>query len=613
MYRELGVRRGRGALRTWGISVLVVTFGGLLSPARAEASSFQGTDRLNDPRVGLAPGWRNAAEASSNISVRSHRDLPPGFFDPEGPGNRAYSNTDLAFRGDYVFVGNYNGFNVYNISDPESPELQVSVICPGGQGDLSVYGNLLFMSVEETRSRLDCGAPVTQVEEAEIDPARFRGVRIFDLSDINNPVQVAAIQTCRGSHTHTIVRDPDDDDRVYLYVSGTGAVRSGGELAGCVEARTPYEADTSFWRISVVEVPTDAPEDARVISEPRVFTDSETGSIAGLWQGGDHGPGTQESRQTTSCHDITAYPQIGLAAGACQGNGVLFDIRDVANPVRIAAVTDPNFAYWHSATFNNDGTKVIFTDEWGGGTAPRCLETDPPTWGANAVFDLIDEELHFASYYKLSAPQTELENCVAHNGSLVPVPGRDIKVQAWYQGGLSVFDFTDSENPFEIAYFDRGPIDDAELYLAGYWSTYWYNGYIYGSEIGRGLDVFELTPSEHLTQSEIDAANLVRYETFNVQEQPRVFWPASFVVARAYLDQIARANALTEERIAGVSAQLAAAEGMSGGADRRGALAEIATQLWEDARLSAEEMERAREDRIRRLAGALLDLAGAER
>ena len=600
-------------MRTWGITVLVVTFGGLPGPARAEAPSLQGTDRLNDPRVGLAPGWRNAAEASSNISLRSHRDLPPGFFDPEGPGNRAYLNTDLAFRGDYAFVGNYNGFNVYNISDPESPELQVSVICPGGQGDLSVYGNLLFMSVEETRSRLDCGTPVTQVEETEIDPARFRGVRIFDLSDINNPVQVAAIQTCRGSHTHTIVRDPDDDDRVYLYVSGTGAVRSGGELAGCVEARTPYEADTSFWRISVVEVPTDAPEDARVISEPRVFTDLETGSIAGLWQGGDHGPGTQESRQTTSCHDITAYPQIGLAAGACQGNGVLFDIRDAANPVRIAAVTDPNFAYWHSATFNNDGTKVIFTDEWGGGTAPRCLETDPPTWGANAVFDLIDDELHFASYYKLSAPQTELENCVAHNGSLVPVPGRDIKVQAWYQGGLSVFDFTDSENPFEIAYFDRGPIDDAELYLAGYWSTYWYNGYIYGSEIGRGLDVFELTPSEHLSQSEIDAANLVRYETFNVQEQPRVIWPASFVVARAYLDQIARANALTEERIAGVSVQLAAAEGMSGGADRRVALAEIATQLWEDARLSAEEMERAHEDRIRRLAGAVLDLAGAER
>jgi hypothetical protein len=545
--------------------------------------------------------------------MRSHRDLPPGFFDPEGPGNRAYSNTDLAFRGDYAFVGNYNGFNVYNISDPENPELQVSVVCPGGQGDLSVYGQLIFMSVEETRSRLDCGAPVSREEEPEVDSERFRGVRIFDVSNMRNPVQVAAVQTCRGSHTHTIVSDPTDDQKVYLYVSGTGAVRSGEELDGCLDVPSPDEPDTSFWRISVIEVPLNTPEDARIVSEPRVFTNPETGSIAGLWDGGDHGPDTQESSQTTSCHDITAYPQIGLAAGACQGNGVLFDIRDPANPVRIAEVTDPNFAYWHSATFNNDGTKVIFTDEWGGGSAPRCLETDPTTWGANAIFDLIDEELNFASYYKLPAPQTEIENCVAHNGSLVPVPGRDIKVQAWYQGGLSVFDFTDSDHPFEIAYFDRGPVDDTELLLAGYWSTYWYNGYIYGSEIGRGLDVFQLTPSEHLSQNEIDAANLVRYETFNAQEQPHVSWPASFVVARAYLDQIRRANALTEERIAGLSDQITDAEEMAGGSGRRATLAEIATQLWDEARRSATMAQGETDNRILALAGAMLDLAAAER
>jgi hypothetical protein len=601
----------RWASRRWrSVGTLVLLMSGLLAGARAGA---EGTQDPNDPRVGLAPGWRDAGEASSNITMRSHRDLPPGFFDPEGPGNRAYSNTDLAFRGDYAFVGNYNGFNVYNIRDPENPELQVSVVCPGGQGDLSVYGQLVFMSVEETRSRLDCGAPVSREEVPGVDPARFRGVRIFDVSDIRNPVQVAAVQTCRGSHTHTIVSDPNNDQRVYLYVSGTGAVRSGVELDGCLDIPSPDEPDTSFWRISVVEVPLDAPENARIVSEPRVFTNPETGSIAGLWDGGDHGPDTQESSQTTSCHDITAYPQIGLAAGACQGNGVLFDIRDPANPVRIAEVTDPNFAYWHSATFNNDGTKVIFTDEWGGGSAPRCLETDPPTWGANAVFDLIDEELHFASYYKLPAPQTELENCVAHNGSLVPVPGRDIKVQAWYQGGLSVFDFTDSDDPFEIAYFDRGPIDDTELRLAGYWSTYWYNGYIYGSEIGRGLDVFQLTPSEHLSQNEIDAANLVRYETFNVQEQPRVSWPASFAVARAYLDQIRRTSAVTEERIAELSAQIADAEEMVGGSSRRATLAEIATQLWADAGSLAGPAGGETENRIRALAGAMLDLAAVER
>ncbi len=596
-----------------GIGALVLSTGFGAAPSFAVAQNTPVAPGQTDPRVGLAAGWQDAEEAASNISLLSHRDRPPGFFDPEVPGNIVYANTDMAFRGDYAFVGNFNGFNIYNVSEPESPELQVSIVCPGGQGDLSVYGNLLLMSVQETRSRIDCGLSTPEEAAAEVDPERFRGLRIFDISDIQNPVQVAAVQSCRGSHTHTIVRDPDDTENLYVYVSGTNEVRSGAELEGCLDLQSPDEPDTSFWRISVIQVPLGAPENARIVSEPRVFANPETASIAGLWQGGDHGLGTQETSQTTSCHDITAYPEIGLAAGACQGNGVLLDISDPVNPVRIAEVTDPNFAYWHSATFNNDGTKVIFTDEWGGGTEARCLASDSMTWGADAVFDVVGTYLRFASYYKIPAPQSELENCVAHNGSLIPVPGRDIKVQAWYQGGLSVFDFTDSDDPYEIAYFDRGPIHTSELHLAGYWSTYWYNGYIYGSEIGRGLDVFELTPSEHLTQNEIDAANLVQSETFNAQEQPRMRWPADFVVARAYLDQVIRVDGLVNERVARISAELDAAEDMNDGPNKRAALAEIATQLWDEAQHIATRQRPGDEMRVRALAGAVLNLAAAQR
>ncbi len=603
---------GGGPWRRAGAAVSLLSSGVLALPLAGVAQNAASGGPAPDPRVGLAPGWTDAGEAALNISLVSHRDRPPGFFDPENPGNIRYANTDIAFRGEYAFVGSFHGFNAYNIADPVNPELATSVVCPGGQGDLSVYGDLLFMSVEETRSRLDCGAPSPGEVEADVDPERFRGIRIFDISDMATPRQVAAVQTCRGSHTHTIVRDPGDSENVYVFVSGTGSVRSGGELEGCLDIPSPEEPETSFWRISVVQVPLGAPEEARVVSEPRVFADPETGSIAGLWQGGDHGPGTQETGRTTSCHDITAFPEIGLAAGACQGNGVLFDIEDPANPVRIAEVVDPNFAYWHSATFNNDGSKVIFTDEWGGGRAPRCLASDPPAWGADAVFDIVGRELRFRSYYKLPAPQTELENCVAHNGSLIPVPGRDIKVQAWYQGGLSVFDFTDSEDPYEIAYFDRGPIHETEPHLAGYWSTYWYNGHVYGSAIGRGLDVFELLPSEHLTQNEIDAANLVRYETFNAQEQPRATWPPAFVVARAYLDQLARSEGLPPSRIGDISRALDEAEGMAE-PPPRAALAELAVVLWDDAGRVSRGEESGDEARIQALAGAVLELAAVGR
>ena len=512
--------------------------------------------RTIDARVGLAPGLHDAEEAISNLELISTTAKGPGFspdLETETPYTGGYTNSDLAFKDNYSIVGNYQGFQVYNVEDPNNPTLQVSLVCPGGQGDVSVYGDLLFMSVQERRARLDCG---TQGVADSISSERFRGVRIFDISDIRNPEQIAAVQTCRGSHTHTVVNDPQDDENVYVYVSGTSSVRPSEELAGCSGLSPEEDPNTSYFRIEVIQVPLANPETARVVNAPRLFMDQESGDISGLHQGGDFGPGTQSSRQTNQCHDITVYPELGLAAGACSGNGILLDITDVVNPVRIDEVTDPGFAYWHSATFSNDGSKVIFTDEWGGGGAPRCRDTDPLEWGADAIFEVVGRKLLFAGYYKLTAPQTELENCVAHNGSIIPVPGRDIKVQAWYQGGLSVFDFTDPANAVEIAYFDRGPVYSEEMVSGGYWSTYWYNGHIYGAEIARGFDVFKLVPSEHLTQNEIDAAGLIRMDEFNAQLQPKIEWPTDVVVARAYLDQLMRSNSIRADRAVAVSTAL---------------------------------------------------------
>jgi hypothetical protein len=517
----------------------------------------------------------------------------------------------MAFRGDLVFVGSFNGFQVYDVSDPANPVLRTAVVCPGGQGDLAVHGDLLFMSVEETRARLDCGPE--GVPEA-VSPERFRGVRIFDISDLDRPRQVAAVQTCRGSHTHTLVPDPADPDHIYVYVSGAAGVRPVEELEGCLMPGPEGGArdESALFRIEVIRVPLAAPHEARVVSAPRLFADAETGDVAGLWPGGDHGPGTQRTAQTNHCHDITVYPELGLAAGACSGNGILLDISDPVNPVRIDEVSDPNFAYWHSATFNNDGTKVIFTDEWGGGTAARCRATDLPEWGANAIFEIVDGRLRHAGYYKLHAAQTATENCVAHNGSLIPVPGRDIKVQAWYQGGISIFDFTDAANPVEIAFFDRGPLSADTLMLGGHWSAYWYNGHIYGSEIARGLDVLRLIPGEHLSQNEIDAANLVRFEAFNPQTQPRNEWPATFVVARAYLDQLVRSGGIPGERAATVANELDRAERRPDGPRGRPALAQLAATaalLDEDARRAERGERRIDADRLRELASTLRALA----
>ena len=536
----------------------------------------------SDPRVGLSAGFRDAGEASLNMQLVATLPKPAGFFDPERPsglsarrleeleaeaiasGNApetptdeeddenadprpallSFSNTDLLFSDDYLIAGNYHGFNTYDISNPDSPEHIASVVCPGGQGDVSLVGDLMIMSVQEVRGRLDCG--LEGIPES-VSNDRVRGIRIFDVSDFRNPTQVAAVQTCRGSHTHTVAQEADENGNIYVYVSGTSRVRDDEELVGCSDD-SPFEnPESALFRIEVIEIPEDNPAEAKIVNRPFIFSDPDSGTLAGLWDGGDHGEGTQTTSQTNQCHDITTYPEIGLAAGACSGNGILLDISDPADPKRLDQVIDPGFAYWHSATFNNDGTKVIFTDEWGGGGRPRCRAQDPLTWGADAFYDIVEGKLEFRSHYKMSAPQTETENCVAHNGSLIPVPGRDIFVQAWYQGGVSVVDFTDSANPVEIAFFDRGPIDTEELITAGYWSTYWYNGRIYGTEISRGLDVFEMQPSDFLTENEIAAASLEALKgTVNAQTQERITWPAEPVVARAYQDQLLRTGAIDE-------------------------------------------------------------------
>jgi hypothetical protein len=463
-------------------------------PAPTLPPGMTGSD-ANDPRAKLTSGVYDAGETSLGIKHLTLLKKPDAFqlgaTDPDDPkvqktisqlgvssiskmpksmhlviAQLAFANSDFAFQGNHLFQGNFYGFNIYDISKPANASLLTSVVCPGGQGDLSVYKNLLFMSVEMPNGRLDCGVqgfpadppePDADKEKDKDQPKdkdkekkrrlpsaqkdRFRGVRIFDISDIKNPKQVAAVQTCRGSHTHTLVTDPNDKDNVYVYVSGTSFVRQAEELAGCSGKPADKDPDTALFRIEVIKVPVAAPQDAKVVASPRVFIDPRTGAMNGLNNGGTHGK--DKPSDTNQCHDITVYSAIGLAAGACSGNGILLDIQDPVHPKRVDAVNDKNYSYWHSASFSNDGSKVIFTDEWGGGLGARCRANDPNKWGADAIFGLKDNKLTFANYYKLPAAQGDTENCVAHNGSLIPVPGRDIEVQAWYQGGVSVMDFTD--------------------------------------------------------------------------------------------------------------------------------------------------------------------------
>ncbi len=624
-------------------------------PAPALPPGMTGSD-VNDPRYKLTPGLYDAGEISMGMEhlllVKKPDAFQLGATDPDDPkvdkvlgmlgvGNPkkmpksmhlviaqlAFANSDLAFQGNHLFQGNFYGVSIYDIADPAKAKLLTTLVCPGGQGDVSVYKNLLFMSVEMPNGRLDCGSqgfppeppPPDEDKAQDKDKAkdsdkdqakdsdqeknkadaqnqdkdkdadkskdadkdkdgkakeprkrripvaqkdRFRGVRIFDISDVQNPKQVAAVQTCRGSHTHTLVTDPNDKDNVYIYVSGTSFVRQSEELEGCSGEKPDKDPNTALFRIDVIKVPVAAPQEAKIVSNPRIFIDPRTGAINGLNNGGGtHGKKEADKpADTDQCHDITVYSAIGLAAGACSGNGIVLDIKDPVHPKRLDAVNDPNYSYWHSASFSNDGSKVVFTDEWGGGLGARCRPNDPNKWGADAIFRLKDDKLTFANYYKLPAAQGDTENCVAHNGSLVPVPGRDIEVQSWYQGGISVMDFTDPANPFEIAYFDRGPIDPKMLVLGGDWSAYWYNGNIYASEIARGLDIFKLTPSKFLTQNEIDAARTVMVNELNVQNQQKIEWPSKLVVAKAYVDQLARSQALPAGNISSLEKAIKNAE-----------------------------------------------------
>lgn len=613
-----------------------------------------------DPRVGLSAGLFDAEEAIWNLDLISATPSPEDFI--------GSWNTDLAFKDQYAIQGNYNGFVVWDITDPSSPELVVDFLCPASQSDVSVYENLLFVSGEGLGGRLDCG---TEGVPTSVSPDRLRGIRIFDITDIQNPEYIANVQTCRGSHTHSVLVDPNDDENIYIYISGSAPVRPEEELPGCSSALPEDDPDSALFRIEVIQVPLADPASAAIVSSPRIFEELEAPPRHGLApeelaaverareagafiaeyggqprvvsnslvrqllnnmvseRGGSGEPTAADStalRERISdiytamieermaargrgldmgpnqCHDITLYPEVGLAGGACEGYGLLLDISDPVNPVRIDAVADSNFAYWHSATFNNDGTVVMFTDEWGGGTQPKCRVTDPYEWGANAIYTIEDGKLVFQSYFKMDAPQTRTENCVAHNGSMIPIPGRDVMVQSWYQGGIVVFDFTDPANPVEIAYHDRGPISDERLATGGSWSIYWYNGVIVNSEIARGLDIFELIPSDYITDNEIAAANTVQMNYLNAQGQPMMQWPPSFALARAYVDQLDRDRQLDMENISYIRSKLDDAE-REYGSSRSETLAELAV------RIEALTERSANHRKMNLLAGAVVDLA----
>jgi hypothetical protein len=543
-----------------------------------------------DRRVGLKAGMHDAGEAIWNLGKLSTTPAPEGFL--------GVTNSDLAFTGKYAIQGNYNGFMIWDMTNPRRPALVKSYLCPASQSDVSVFKNLMFVSAEGLTGRTDCG---TQGVEDTVSTVRMRGIRVFDITDMTNPKYVGNVQTCRGSHTHTVVEDPKDKENVYIYVSGSSGVRSPNELPGCSALSPDDDQNSSLFRIEVIKVPLARPQDARIVNSARIFeglkaaprhtdpVDSAALARRAAQAPQPAGPPAPNNRGQgmrgggpTQCHDITVYPAVGLAGGACGGYGLLLDISDVTNPVRIDAAADSNFAFWHSATFSNDGTKILFTDEWGGGRAPRCRVTDKPEWGANAIFTIENRKLKFHSYYKIPAPQTALENCVAHNGSLIPIPGREVMVQGWYQGGISIFDWSDPAKPFEIAYHDRGPSDSTKVGAGGSWSVYWYNGSIVSSEIARGLDVFELHPSEFISQNEIDAAKTVHFAELNAQGQPKMVWPPSFALARAFVDQLERKKCLTPDRIASVRQSLSSAE-RAPARDRQAALSQLSTQLSSDA------------------------------
>jgi hypothetical protein len=457
------------------------------TPAQGKVSSGQAADTKAAIKSGEIPPV-DAVVHSDNVEhlVNIPKEALKG------------TNSDLAFQGKYAYAGNYDGFRIFDISNPRAPKTVAQVLCPGSQNDISVSGDLLFLSTDSSRSDNSCNSTTQPATEK----SSWEGMKIFDISDKRNPKYVAAVETFCGSHTHTLVPERRN---VYIYVS------SYSPSATFPDCQPPHDG------ISVIKVPRKAPEKAAVVNFPVLFPGE--GPDGGGNPGSPTNPGVSK---TTGCHDITVLPSKDLAAGACMGDGILFDIKDPEHPKVIDQVQDNvNFAFWHSATFNQKANKVVFTDELGGGGAATCNATIGPNRGADGIYDIVGRGDHrklvFRSYYKIPRYQADTENCVAHNGSIIPVKGRDLMVQAWYQGGVSVWDFTDSSKPKEIAYFERGPLSTDTMIGGGAWSAYYYNGYIYANDIAKGFDVLKIKDRR------TDPAKRVRLHELNVQTQPDYF------------------------------------------------------------------------------------------
>ncbi len=562
----------------------------ILAATAAPALQAQTYPTGNDPRNGLKYGMLNAGEASMGIRHVSFTPKPALFDSTSG---LTFINSDLAFRGTTVYQGNFSGFMIWDVKNPAKPNLLAAVDCVTAQADPSIYGNLLFVSAEGAGNRIDCKKGGVK------DPAdHMEGVRIYDVSNPRAPKLIKNVQTCKGSHTHTIVPDPNDKGVIYLYVSGSQGARPATELAGCNNGTDPADVNNSLYRLDVIKVPLAHPEQAAVVTGARIFTGLEpaprrTGAPA---RAGRAGAPPAPPTGPRNCHDVTAYPYMHLLAGACASHGLLVDISNPEKPVRLDAKSDTNFSLWHTAVFSNDGSKVVFTDEWGGGTAPNCQATSMMEMGGNTTLTISGGKMTQHAYFKIPSAQTPQENCVSHNGGLLPVPGRDIMVQGWYQGGIDAIDFTDPDHPFEIAFSDRGPVDAPPApgdtanaavsrqrgSIGGSWGAYYYNGYVYSSELARGFDVYELTPTPQLSSNELAAARLVHLDQYNPQSQPHIVWPAAFSVVRSYRDQLQRNKGLSADRLTAISAALNTAESQRGAA-RRASLTKLASQVSADA------------------------------
>jgi hypothetical protein len=560
----------------------------------------------------------DAGEAAQGLRLVSFSRKPAEFDSARG---LAFINSDLAFRDHIVYQGNFAGFTIWDVKDAAKPRMLAVVPCITSQGDPSIVGNLLFISAEGAGNRNDCAKGGVK------DPAdHMTGVRIYDVSNPSAPKLIKNVQTCKGSHTHTIIPDPKNKDVVYIYISGSQGARPATELAGCNNGTDPADVNNSLYRLDVIKVPLKHPEQAEVVTGARIFTglspaatsairreamaqraarrttDLPAGSVAAVATSSARQAGDpQTPTGPRNCHDVTAYPSMHLLAGACASYGLLVDISNPEKPVRLDARADTNFSLWHTAVFSNDGSKVVFTDEWGGGTQPMCQATSMLEMGGNTILTIKNGKMTQHSYFKIPSAQTTQENCVSHNGGLIPVPGRDLFVQGWYQGGVDVSDFTDPDHPFEVAFFDRGPVDSPPApgdtavatngrlrgTIGGSWGAYYWNGYIYSSELARGFDVLELVPSDKLSANEIAAAKLVTMQEYNPQSQPHYTFPAAFPVVRSYLDQLVRNNGLSSDRTSAIAKALDAAEQQSGAA-RAKSLNTLAAQVDRDVKGAAD-------------------------